>query len=170
LPAGCRYSTAPLRFSSAKTGSKSGSTSAPENGGVHRHPGHAQVIQGPAQFAEGLLDLRQRQRGERAEAVRLALDQSGVLVVDEPGRPGRLLPVPEVRRLRTGRQHLQPHPGPVHQPQPGLQLGAAAGPQAPRRARVRLAQVHQQVEVVIGPVVRVYIDPHDANALPRSRG
>jgi hypothetical protein len=67
---------------------------APENGGVHRHRGHAQVVQGPAQFAEGLLDLRQRQRGERAEAVRLALDQSGVLVVDEPGRPGCLLPVP----------------------------------------------------------------------------
>ncbi len=53
-------------------------------------------------------------------------------------------------------------PRPVHQPQPGRQLGAAAGPDAAHRARVGLAQVHQQIDIVLGPVVRVHVDPHNA--------
>jgi hypothetical protein len=115
---------------------------APQDGGVHRHPGHAQLVKSPAHFADGLVEVRHRQRGEGAEAVSAALDQFGVLVVDEPGRPGRLLPILAVRQLRTRRQHLHLDPGPVHQPQPGIQLGAVAGPDAARRARVGLAQVH----------------------------
>jgi hypothetical protein len=114
--------------------------------------------------------IRHRQRGEGAEAVRLALDQFGVLVIDEPGRPGRLLPVLEVRQLRTGRQHLYLGPCPLRQPQPRLQLGAAAGSDAACRARVGLARVRQQIKIVIGPVVRVYVDPHDVLSSPRSPG
>ena len=91
-----------------------------------------------------------------AKAVPAAFDQFGVLVVDEPGRPGRLLLILAVRQLRTGRQHLHLDPRPLHQPQPGLQLGTAAGPEAARHDRAGLAQVHQQIDIVLGPVVRAY--------------
>jgi DNA-binding transcriptional ArsR family regulator len=39
---------------------------------------------------------------------------------------------------------------------------------AARRARVGLAQVHEQIEIVVGPVVRVYVDPHSTLSSPRS--
>jgi hypothetical protein len=94
---------------------------------------------------------------------------SGVLVVDEPGRLGRLLPVPAVRQLRAGRQDLQLDPGPVHQPQPRVQLGAVPGAETARHDRAGLTQVHQQVDVVLGPVVRVHVDSHLASP-PRSLG
>jgi hypothetical protein len=51
-------------------------------------------------------------------------------------------------------------PRPVHQAQPSLQVGAAARADAARLARVGLAQVYQQIEELLGPVVRVHIDPH----------
>jgi hypothetical protein len=36
-------------------------------------------------------------------------------------------------------------------------------------ARVGLAQIYQQIEVLLGPVVRMHIDPHQVSS-PRSRG
>jgi hypothetical protein len=99
----------------------------------------------------------------------VTLYQFGVLIVDEPGCLGRLSGVLGVGRLRAGRQQLQLNSGPVHQPQPGIELGAAASAEAAGRACVGPAQVCQQVDVVIGPIVRMHVDPHEINS-PRSPG
>jgi hypothetical protein len=71
--------------------------------------------------------MRHRQCSEGAEAIPVSLGQPGVLAVDEPRRRDRLRCILGVRTLRTGGQHLHVNPGPVHQPEPRRQFGAAAG-------------------------------------------
>jgi hypothetical protein len=69
------------------------------------------------------------------------LASSAYWSVDEPGRAGRLVRILAVGPLRAGGQYLHLDSGPVHQPQPSLEVGAAARADAARLARVGLAQI-----------------------------
>ena len=102
----------------------------------------------------------QRGSGERPETIRVAVHQGGVLVIDEPRRGDRLVAVVTVGELWGRGQHLHVHPRPVHQAQPGSELGTAAGAHAALGAGVGLAESDEHVQVVGGPVVRMHIDPH----------
>jgi hypothetical protein len=109
--------------------------------------------------------VRHRGGGEGPEPVRIALDHGGILVIHELGRGHRLVAVLAVRQLRRRREHLQVHPRSVHEPQPGVELFAIAGAHAALSAGVGFAEIDQQVEVVVGPVVGVHVDPHGPHSL-----
>ena len=70
---------------------------------------------------------------------------------------------PRVRQLRRRRQHLNVDTRPVHQPQPRIQFRAGPGADPALRGGVGSAEVHQHVEVGVGPVVSVHVDPHARN-------
>jgi hypothetical protein len=104
--------------------------------------------------------VRHRRGGERPEPIFMAGNHSGILIVDELGRGHRLPPVGGVRHLGSRGQDLHVNPGPVHQLQPRIELISATGTQATLRVRVGLAEIGHQVEIIVGPVVRMDIDPH----------
>jgi hypothetical protein len=133
--------------------------SAQDRGG-HGHAHHVQVVQGSPGLRDGLVDMRHGGGGEGMEAVGVALDHGGVLVVDETSRGDGLVAVLAVRQLGRRREHLHFHPGSIHETQPILELLSVCGPNAALRGRVGPAEIDHQVEVVVGPVVGVYIDPH----------
>jgi len=140
-----------------------------EDGRVHDHPGHTQLVERPTHLGDRLVDVRHRRGGERTKAIGMLRDQRGILVVDEPGCGHGLLPVLTMRELRRRREHLHAHPRSVHEPQPGVELVAAAGAHAALGVGVGPAQVDQQVQIVVGPVVRMHIDPHQVSS-PRALG
>jgi hypothetical protein len=87
-------------------------------------------------------------------------NQRGVLVVDVPRRGHGTVDVTPVWQLRRGREHLHIDAGAIHQPQPRVKLVPAARADPALRFGVCSAQFNEHVEVGIGPVVRVNVDPH----------
>jgi hypothetical protein len=51
-------------------------------------------------------------------------------------------------------------PGAVHQPQPRVELSVSTGSDSALGGGIGSAQVYQHVEIGIGPVVGVHVDPH----------
>jgi hypothetical protein len=106
-----RVNQAPRRSSSAKTGSKPGSTSARPRTVVFMTtlimPSSSSAR---AHLGDRLADVRHRRGGGGAEAIAVPGDQCGVLVVDEPVRGQRLVPVGRVRQMRCRREHLHVDP------------------------------------------------------------
>jgi hypothetical protein len=81
-------------------------------------------------------------------------------IVDAAGRRDGQVGIVAVRQLRGGGQHLHVDACAVHQPQPCVEFRAAARADPPLGGGVGLAQLDEQVEVGVRPVVRVHVDPH----------
>jgi hypothetical protein len=70
-------------------------------------------------------------------------------------------------------KHLHVNAGAIHQSQPCVEFRAAAGSDAALCGRGGSAQVDEHVEIAVGPVVGVHVDPHvyqrySLNATPMS--
>jgi hypothetical protein len=78
-----------------------------------------------------------------------------------------------VRQLRRRGQHLHIEACPIHQSQPRIEIGTTARADAALGCGIGSTEVDQYVEIRVGPVVRVHVDPHvcqrySLNATPTS--
>ena len=100
-------------------------------------------------------------------------DHSRVLVIDVACGGDGKVGVAAVRQLRGGREHLEVDSGTIHQSQPRIEFCAVACADPSLGGGVGLAETDEHVEVVVGPVVCVHVDPHvcqrySLNATPYS--
>ena len=85
-----------------------------EHRAVHRHAQHAQIVEGATHLAQGCIHVRQRQRRECREPLRVATGQLGIRVVAGARHFNGILLRLGVRRHDAVRKHLQFDTGCIH--------------------------------------------------------